>query len=322
MIKLSIAIPTFERKDLLLALLLSLKKQLRHDVEVIVSDNGSSDGTLNMLKELEIPQLKVIGFEKNRGIDANIVNVIQHASGEYIFLFSDDDVFKEGLLEQILSLLDSSYDVIVLNHYGFTQDPHKPLTPCFLPQINRTFSCGEKFFRYVGLGFLSSLIFKKQQALLFISKVRFGKECAHVDIVARIALEPAARCFLAGELVVAARALALPRYSMMNSCVIFLNELYEQLYKEKKLSLLSLTYFQNRLVFKEIPRIYYKLLLQKTCLAKIALEEAYQVFKEKCEYRLFLLVLLQFPQQALVFFEILHTVILKLRKYKLNKQRF
>ena len=322
MSKLSIAIPTYERKDILFHTLENIKKQLLPGIEVVVSDNGSKDGTIEMLKQFNMPCLKVTGFEENQGIDANILNVIQAAQGEYVFLFSDDDLFTEGLIARLLFFIYQDYDVIVVNHFAFDKDPKKPLTGSFLPKIDKEFKSGEKFFRFVGLGFLSSLIFKKKLAQRYFPKVRLGKECAHVDIVSRIALDPTSRCFFAGSINVAGRALTQPRYAMMNSCVIYLKELYDELFIEKRLSLFSYAYFQNKLVYKEIPRIYYKLLLQGVNSSKIVLKEVYQVFKENCLYRLFLLVLLQFPRVVLVFFKVLHGVILKIRKYKLKSPNF
>lgn len=297
MIKLSIAIPTFERKDILLQTLHNIKQQLLPGIEVVISDNGSKDGTLEMLKQLDMPYVKVTGFKDNQGIDANILNVIQAAQGEYVFLFSDDDLFTEGLIARLLVLIHQDYDVIAVNHFAFDKDPQKPLTGSFLPKIDKEFKSGEKFFRCVGLGFLSSLIFKKKLAQPYFPKVRFGKECAHVDIVARIALDPTSRCFFAGSINVAGRALALPRYSMMHSCVIYLKELYDELFVEKRLSLFSYVIFQNRLVFKEIPRIYYKLLLQDPLLAKASLKQVYREFRNKTFYDFFLLLLLLLPHK-------------------------
>jgi len=314
MVKLSIAIPTYERQEFLVQTLQNIKQQLVEDVEVVVSDNGSKDGTKQILKSFKMP-LTVTGFEENQGIDANIINVIQAAQGEYIFLFSDDDLFTEGLLSALFLIIEKNYDVIALNHYAFTHDPTTPLTPCFLPKIDKEFSQGEKFFRFAGLGFLSSLVFKKHLALPFLSKVRLGKECAHVDIVSRIALAQASRCFFAGKIIVAARALAIPRYSMMNSCVIFLNELYCELFHEKKISHFSYVYFQNRLVFKEIPRIYYKLLLQEPSTSKIALQEVAQEFKENILYKFFLNSLLIMPNRfAKLIFNIIYNLLLIKRK--------
>ncbi len=297
MIKLSIAIPTYERKDILFHTLENIKKQLLPGIEVVVSDNGSKDGTIEMLKQFDMPCLKVTGFEENQGIDANILNVIQAAQGEYVFLFSDDDLFTEGLIARLLFFIYQDYDVIVVNHFAFDKDPEKPLTGSFLPKIDKEFKSGEKFFRFVGLGFLSSLLFKKKLAHPYFPKVRLGKECAHVDIVARIALDPTSRCFFAGSINVAGRALTLPRYSMMNSCVIYLKELYDELFIEKRLSLFSYAYFQNKLVYKEVPRIYYKLLLQEPSLAIAALKQVYREFRKKTFYKIFLLILLLLPHK-------------------------
>ena len=315
MIKLSIAIPTYARKQMLLKTLESIKPQLCCGVEIVVSDNGSQDGTYEMLSKLNMP-LRITGFCENQGIDANIVNVIQQAQGAYVLLFSDDDLFMEGFLEKLLAVLENPYDVVVLNHFAFTQDPHKPLTPCFLPKKDEEFFDQEKFFRYVGLGFLSSLVFKKELAIPYFSKVRFGKECAHVDIVARIVLDPKTRCYFAGSLSVAARSLEVPRYAMMNSCVIFLHELYQELAQEKKLSLCSYLYFHYKLVFKEVPRIYYKLLLQDPIKAKLAAQDVLKYFQDPLS-KSFIFALKLIPAAlSLGIFKLLHRIVQRKRLKK------
>jgi glycosyltransferase involved in cell wall biosynthesis len=83
------------------------------NLEVVVSDNGSKDGTIEMLKQFDMPCLKVTGFDENQGIDVNILNVIQAAQGEYVFLFSDDDLFTEGLIARLLFFIYQDYDQTV-----------------------------------------------------------------------------------------------------------------------------------------------------------------------------------------------------------------
>ena len=49
--KVSVIIPTYNRKDLLIACIDSILKQKYNDLEIIVIDNGSTDGTCELLNK-------------------------------------------------------------------------------------------------------------------------------------------------------------------------------------------------------------------------------------------------------------------------------
>ena len=61
------------------------------ELELIISDNNSDDGTKEILKRFTDKRIKVFFREKNSGKGANIKNALQYASGELI-LFQDADL--------------------------------------------------------------------------------------------------------------------------------------------------------------------------------------------------------------------------------------
>lgn len=115
---LTIAIPTFNRINDLKISLLSLLSQLHElelgsdAVELIVSDNASTDGTLEFIKDIN--QNKKIIYhrnEKNLGPDGNMSLCYKYASGRFIWIFSDDDFLATGTLNKILNLLNNNPDI-------------------------------------------------------------------------------------------------------------------------------------------------------------------------------------------------------------------
>ena len=64
--RLAIVIPTWNRKELLAACLASLEAQTFQDFEVIVVDDGSTDGTAGLI-ELEYPTVRLVRLTRNRG---------------------------------------------------------------------------------------------------------------------------------------------------------------------------------------------------------------------------------------------------------------
>jgi len=87
--KFSVVIPTYNRKDILRHCIEAATKQDYPDYEVIVADDGSTDGTEEMVRR-EFPQVRYIRQEVNRGPAAARNRGIQAATGDFV-AFTDDD---------------------------------------------------------------------------------------------------------------------------------------------------------------------------------------------------------------------------------------
>lgn len=83
---------TWNRKDELEKLLKRLTEQSYQELEVIVVDNASSDGTSEMVKD-KFPWVQLFTLDENRGVGSWNVG-FEHATGEYTLVL-DDDCFPE-----------------------------------------------------------------------------------------------------------------------------------------------------------------------------------------------------------------------------------
>ncbi len=94
MIKVSVAILSYNREiDLKETLTEVYKSRLKNvELEVIVADNASSDGTVEMIKN-DFPETIVLEIKKNEGVKA-YNSAFSKASGKYILIL-DDDSFPE-----------------------------------------------------------------------------------------------------------------------------------------------------------------------------------------------------------------------------------
>jgi GT2 family glycosyltransferase len=105
---LSICIVTLNAQQYLRNCLESIQKHasgLSH--EIIVVDNGSSDGTLTMLKE-SYPEIAVIANHENLGFTKPNNQAIQIAKSEkYILLLNPDTIVYEGSLQNLLAFADA-----------------------------------------------------------------------------------------------------------------------------------------------------------------------------------------------------------------------
>ena len=91
--KISICIPTYNRKNLLKKAIESAMRQDYDDIEIIISDNASNDGTDETIKEFnEQLNLKYYRNTTNIGPLLNYKKcVYEYATGDYILFLSDDD---------------------------------------------------------------------------------------------------------------------------------------------------------------------------------------------------------------------------------------
>lgn len=80
------------------------------DVEVIVADNGSTDGSLKVLSE-EFPYVRVLEFEKNLGFSGGYNRAIAEVESEFIVLLNSDVETPEGWWQPLLEFMQANTDV-------------------------------------------------------------------------------------------------------------------------------------------------------------------------------------------------------------------
>lgn len=83
-------------------------------IEIIVVDNGSLENPIKSWQSL-YPEVRFIRSEKNLGFAGGNNLGIRHAKGEYFFLVNNDTEFTAGLIENLVSVLDSRPKVGVIS---------------------------------------------------------------------------------------------------------------------------------------------------------------------------------------------------------------
>jgi len=101
--KVSICIPTFNSSKYIFECLNSVKEQTYKDFEVIVTDNDSSDDTLEIVDLFKGLNLKVYKNDQNFGIGKNFNMACSKANGELIKLLPSDDIIYPKSLEQSIN---------------------------------------------------------------------------------------------------------------------------------------------------------------------------------------------------------------------------
>ena len=99
---LSVVIPTYNRKDALKTTLHSFKDQTISDFEIVVADDGSNDGTEEMVKALSLPFPIKHTWQKNTGRSAARNMGARSAEGEIIVFVDDHIIVDKRFLEEHL----------------------------------------------------------------------------------------------------------------------------------------------------------------------------------------------------------------------------
>ena len=108
----SIGIPTFNRANgNLLKVIKRALGQTWQNVEVIVSDNCSTDHTAELVGAIVDPRLRYIQQETNIGPNNNFNACLNQAKGEYFLLFHDDDMIDEDFVDACMSSLEPGQSV-------------------------------------------------------------------------------------------------------------------------------------------------------------------------------------------------------------------
>ena len=102
MIKLSIIIPVYNVEKYLEECLDSVSKQTLKDIEIICIDDGSTDNSLNILKEYSKKDKRIKIISKENGGQASARNLgIREAKGEYIAFIDSDDFIEDTMFEEL-----------------------------------------------------------------------------------------------------------------------------------------------------------------------------------------------------------------------------
>lgn len=102
MAKFTIGIPTFNRAGLLRTALKAALTQTHDEVEIIVSDNASTDNTAEVAREFG-SRVRYFRNDTNLGASANFCRLVELATGEYFSWLQDDDCIFSQFAERAVA---------------------------------------------------------------------------------------------------------------------------------------------------------------------------------------------------------------------------
>lgn len=148
--KLSIIIPVFNEQKTISEILKRVMETKIPDIkkEIIVVNDGSTDGTTNILEKFSVgnPEIKIIGHVKNQGKGAAVRTGIKNATGDYIIIQDADLEYNPKDIKKLISPILNGVSKVV---YGTRLKR--------LPSFSRDERSPRFLLHYMGNKFLSLL---------------------------------------------------------------------------------------------------------------------------------------------------------------------
>lgn len=112
MTKLSVIIPTYKRRERLLKTFPTFILSNSKDIEFIIVDNNSEDGTEELIFEYAQKDKRIKYFKNqlNIGPNRNIYRGYLESKSDWIMILPDDDFLKPGFLEELVDLIRNNKD--------------------------------------------------------------------------------------------------------------------------------------------------------------------------------------------------------------------
>ena len=110
-IKISICVPVYNVEKYLRECLNSLINQTYKNIEIICVDDGSTDDSLQILKEYSSKdsRIQIIKHEKNKGLFCARKTAVKEAIGEYLLFVDSDDFIEVKTCEHLVRKLKSLF---------------------------------------------------------------------------------------------------------------------------------------------------------------------------------------------------------------------
>lgn len=122
--KISIVIPSYNKGKYIGATLSSIINQKYPNLEVIIQDGGSTDGTLEIIKRFGKRYPKIIRWEskKDKGQTDAINKGLKKAGGKVLTYLNADDIYKKGTLQRVGGYFARHHKVLWVAGKGETID--------------------------------------------------------------------------------------------------------------------------------------------------------------------------------------------------------
>ena len=188
--RLSICIATYNRAAFIGQTLDSIIPQLTGDVELVIVDGASPDNTEQVVESRLAGRENVRYFRLSEkgGVDQDFCKSVELARGEYVWLFTDDDLFERDALARMLHELGEGYSLIVANARVLNNDLSETLAPKMLENSTDIVLEGQELDRLFDtivpyVSFIGCVVMLRKTWLERDKGKYLGTEFVHVGVI-------------------------------------------------------------------------------------------------------------------------------------------
>jgi glycosyltransferase involved in cell wall biosynthesis len=109
--KISVVMASYNHASFVHQAIESVLSQSYKDIELVITDDGSSDGTAEVIRRVTDPRIRFHALTKNQGACVAVNDAIARSQGEYIAVLNSDDYFLPGKLERQGGFLDAHPEI-------------------------------------------------------------------------------------------------------------------------------------------------------------------------------------------------------------------
>jgi glycosyltransferase involved in cell wall biosynthesis len=187
---LSICIATYKRGAYIGATLEAILDGLPEGVEVVILDGASPDNTAQVVEQFtrRSSAVRYMREEVNSGVDVDFDKAVRLARGDFCWLMSDDDILVPRAVERVLTRLEPSLDLLVVNAQVRNDDLSVALTPRMLEMTeDRVYdeSSSNAFLADTGiiLAYVGAVVIRRSLWLERERERYFGSLFIHVGVI-------------------------------------------------------------------------------------------------------------------------------------------
>ena len=136
----SVVVVTYNSSQTILQTLESVRMQDYEKIELIISDDNSSDNTVAVCEEWinnhsnRFVKSKIITTSNNTGVTGNVNRGWRSCCGEWVKIFGGDDLFLPHAISAVMDFVTPEKSIIVSQYNSFTEENGEkkgsPVKPC------------------------------------------------------------------------------------------------------------------------------------------------------------------------------------------------
>lgn len=136
--RVSVCMATYNGCQYIRKQLESILCQLSAKDEIVISDDGSTDDTLNIIRSIGDDRIRILEHQKTKnpwrifggdakcyGVSSNFENALRYAQGEYVFLCDQDDIWVQGRVDKMINILKSNPGGLVICNFSLMDEKGK-----------------------------------------------------------------------------------------------------------------------------------------------------------------------------------------------------